>query len=270
MKAIYLMPLGYFLATRVPGAIASISWVAVYVIPLLLVGSLAQLPIIDTLAIQLLSIATVYAVYEVGYLQNDALTTRGEASPTLRLSPDEMDNVRRRFTVIALVRAVIVILLLALLYQMDPPGMQGLLVSLAILIPTFVIYNLTRGAINVPLHFLLVSLRFCAPVLVLIPYPDATLLLYLILLFPLINTLERAAEPRYGLRWAQANPLANQSSGRWQYYLGLGALWSVTCVGLDVNVMTLVPIAYLFAYRLLSPTALSRLVRSGRGGEADQ
>ncbi|MEM7364091.1 MAG: hypothetical protein AAF525_08695 [Pseudomonadota bacterium] len=265
MRAIYVLPLGYFLATRVPGTIASISWAAIYIVPLLLIGTLAQLPLIDAIAIQLLAMVIIYTIYELGYLQNDALTTRTETSPTLRLTPDEMLMVGRWFPGIILARVIIAALLLALLETLNPPGLDALMFCIVILIPTFLTYNLTRGAINVPLHFILVSVRFSAPVLVLIPETDVMLVLYLILMFPLINTMERAAEPRYELAWLQRNPLANQTSGRWIYYLGFSIVWTVICITLDLNVLTLIPIVYLFAYRLLSPVLLSKLALSRTG-----
>lgn len=253
MKIIYLLPLGYFLATRVPGHLASASWIAVYIVPLLMIGSFSPLAITDAFAIQWLAIVAIYTVYEVGYLQNDALTTRSETSPTLRLTPAEMTNVQRLLAPIILVRIFILAALLVVLYALSPPGFNGFVICLACIIPVFLVYNLTRGPVNVPLHFLLVSLRFTAPVVVLFPQLDLLTVVYLLLLFPIINTLERAAEPRYGLTWAQRNPIANQSSGRWQYYLGLSMLWAGTCLALGINLMTLIPIVYLFAYRLLSP-----------------
>jgi hypothetical protein len=48
--------------------------------------------------------------------------------------------------------------------------------------------------------------------------PRVETALYGFLLFPLINSLERAAEPRYHIMWLQNFRLTNQVSGRWAYF----------------------------------------------------
>ncbi len=201
---------------------------------------------------QLLELAVaatvIYVFYELGYLENDVVTVRMEQDPTLRLSPEQGEYVMAHVPAILISRVLLGAGGLWLLKE--TPGFVWFLVALCFLILVFATYNRVRGKLNALLHPILVTIRYCGPLIVLVPEID--LLIYGFLLFPLINSLERAAEPRYEIAELQSLWFTNQVSGRWSYYaaLSLGVAAYVHLTG--ESWALLVPVMYLFSYRVLT------------------
>lgn len=243
----FFVPYAYFLSTRVITPAARLSWVLIYFVPLGLTHAVFTPAWSGAALLQLLLAATaVYALYELGYIENDTLTVQNEVSPTLRLSESQTAYVTENLSKIVTFRLGISMSLV--LFMSAAAGISWFLVGLLLLGLTFAIYNRTRGKFNALLHPVLVSLRFSLPVLVVLP--DLEVLVYLLLLFPLLNSLERAAEPRYGITWLQTLWLTNQSSSRWLYYLLLMLLTVAYLPLMDQSPALLVPVCYMFIYRL--------------------
>jgi hypothetical protein len=89
--------------------------------------------------------------------------------------------------------------------------------------------------------------------------PDLMFLGFTIIAFPLINLIERGAEPRYHVHWLQRRVFLNQRSGRWIYYLIASFLWLVFAIAMGIDIKTTVLLVCLFVYRLISPLLSSRL-----------
>tara|TARA_R110002072_G_scaffold13418_7_gene56201 strand:+ start:35897 stop:36682 length:786 start_codon:yes stop_codon:yes gene_type:complete len=252
----FYIPLAYFFGTRVVTAKARISWCMIYPVPLLLiVFAFGQGFDLEDLVQLILASVCTYTIYELGYIQNDTVTIRSEAQPNLRLGELELEYVSDYWLVMLLVRLMIAGLLLSSLYS--APGFLLYLLSLLILGTVFQIYNRQRGPMNALLHPVLVTARFCGPLMLLLP--DLTVFCYGLLVFPVLNGLERAREPRYGLTRLERIWFANSGSGRWGYYLVVLAAWLLLCVTLDLSLLTGLPLFYMFVYRLGSPWILTRL-----------
>jgi hypothetical protein len=243
----FFMPYAYFLSTRVVTPAARLSWVLIYFVPLGLTHAVFTPAWSGEALNQLLLAATaVYALYELGYLENDTVTVQHEVSPTVRLSESQTAYVAENLSKIVTFRLGVGISLI--LFISAAAGITWFLVGMLLLGVTFAIYNRTRGKFNALLHPILVSLRFSLPVLVVLP--ELEVLLFLLLVFPLLNSLERAAEPRYGITWLQTLWLTNQASSRWLYYLLL-MLLTVSYLPLaDQSPALLIPVCYMFIYRL--------------------
>ena len=253
----FYLPPAYFFGTRVTSWSARLSWALIYIAPLFLT-LFAFAPDVVWSGYLYLSIGmlAIYAVYEIGYIENDVHTVKQEEQPTLRLDSNQTTYVEGKWRSIVLVRALITLALLMACSSAD--GFLWFLLGLALLLPTFMTYNRFRGPMNAWIHPWLVGIRFCAPLVLVLPQLDV--LLYGFLLFPLINSLERAAEPRYGFLGLQSLWLTNQVSGRWSYYgmllLTLG-VWS----WLNQQAwLMLLPVVYMFVYRVF--TGLVRPVKA--------
>ena len=252
---VFYLPFAYFLSTRIVTAKARISWMMIYFVPLLLI-LLCFLPDVQPEhAVQLLLATTcTYVVYELGYIENDTVTIRHEQEPTLRLDDLQQEYIADYWLVILLVRLTIAAGLLS--YLLASPGAALYVGSLLCLALIFPLYNRRRSSVNAALHPLLVTARYCGPLLLLMP--DPMVFAFGLLMFPVVNGLERAAEPRYQLRFMQQLWFANGDSGRWGYYLVASVVWLWVCFAAGLDWLTVVPLLYMFFYRMVSP----RLVRA--------
>jgi phosphoserine phosphatase len=263
-RLIYYLPLAYFLATRLKTPVKLLSWIAILPVPLLMVGLLVSpLDPVTTGSIILLGITASYTVYELGYLQNDVVTVTREDNPTLRLSETERDFVRQHWLTILATRVLALAAFLTDIELLEPPGMSYYYFSLLLLVIVFPVYNSIRSWINVPLHFLLVCGRFMGPVLLVAPAVNPIFLGYLILIFPLLNVLERGAEPRYGITWLQDIRLTNQVSGRWIYYLVVSLVWLGVCQVTGLSLLSMSVLAYMLIYRAMAPQFINWWQRRG-------
>lgn len=254
-KAIFYLPFAYFFASRLVSPVKMVSWIAIYPVPILMAIILfGGNPSWEIVIVALLGMCATYTIYELGYLQNDAITISNEKNPTIRLNPESLQYVRGTWIWILAFRLFLCGMLIVLILQFEPPGFEIFLMSLSVIALTFLIYNELRSWINVPLHFLLVCGRFCGPAILVLP--DPVFLAYLVLIFPLINLIERGAEPRYNLTCLQRSVMSNHTSGRWIYYLIVGSLWSILSVVLQFELITTFIFLYLFLYRLVSPSLL--------------
>lgn len=256
------MPLAYFSVTRLAGLPAFASWIMIYPVPVLLSLLLLTPDLIylsDVIA-TLLAMLAVYSIYELGYMDNDSRTVALESEPTERLTAQDKAFWRRWRLLVILVRGLFTLLsvvMIGVLVQGNPAGTAWYLLGLAGISVVFPIYNSTRGRINLPLHFLLVTCRFAAPGMILVQWDRPAYLLVMALAFPLPNLLERAGEARYGL--APFAPLLRQRHIfriGWYGALTLLAMlaWQFGRIGGGVVAF----FGYWLAYRVIAPL----LVRS--------
>ena len=258
---VYYCPFAYFVKSRLKTRVRFLSWLFIYPLPILLGCWLfnSGMSFDDLISVSMAVIAT-YSLYELGYLQNDSVTIENERSPTLRLTGPEISLVKRLRVSILIVRLGISLFFLWMIYHLGQSGFSAFLLTLVIIAVVFPVYNRTRGKINMPLHFILVCCRFCGPALLV--YPAPMFLFYLVLAFPILNLIERSAEPRYDIKWIRWAPfvtLSNQHSGRPIYYLLACFAWLAICLVVPIDLLTGLLFVYFFLYRLLSPVLLDSI-----------
>ncbi|EKT63115.1 WbuO protein [Providencia alcalifaciens Dmel2] len=238
----FYIPFYYSFKTRFRTKIKLLSWFLIYVIPLL---SITFIYSSSEVSASLINIILFYTIYEVGYIFNDTYTIKKESSPTLRLSKNQLDYCEKNIIFICIFRLITSIFLLFVLKSIGFNWIYSLsVVTLIALI--YCIYNSIRNKINLLLHFLLVNLRYTA---VVIPFLSLYEILIVIFIFPIINLLERASEPRFGLTYFQKFLLSNKESGRYIYYLIL----SIALIILNGIYYPLFWISfYYFIFRLFS------------------
>jgi len=256
----YLTPFAYFLSTRLISPEKILSWLVIYPFALLL----AYTTFTDELSIEsftavAIAMLIIYTIYELGYMANDVFTVLHEVNPTTRLSERESKFIQAHWYRLLSGRVGLAILLLGVLAYLRQDGFKVFCLMLAIMSITFYLYNITRGGINIPLHFILVICRFSGPCMLVMP--EGIFFAFTLLAFPIINLIERAAEPRYNQAWLQNMIFSNQKSGRWLYYLLASFLWAGVAIVLELELETLGLLIFLFIYRLVSPLLALRLAR---------
>lgn len=194
-----------------------------------------------------MTITAIYFLYEIGYIYNDAETIKTEKEPTLRLRADELEYYKKHKISIYLSRFFVA----SILILMTCFEVESLIPMLVFLItPTFHLYNHIRNNGTLILHFVLVTLRFSLPFYII----SGSVIAFSasLLLFPVINIMERSSEKKFKLEIAQKNILGNCKSGRYIYYalstIVLGIVWNFDVLIPYIFVLSL----YFFVYRLLT------------------
>ena len=251
--SIFYLPFWYSKQTRFRTIPRFFSWIIIYVIPVSL-SFLFVSPEFSYINLfkSLLAILLVYNLYEIGYIYNDTETIKKEISPTLRLESHQLQFYENNKNNIYSFRFLVALLITFALSFYDRVFIF-LLASWAI-IPAYALYNSVRSRLNIPLHFVLVTLRYCSPVLLFTGGGGVYICFFMLLLFPLINTLERCSESRFKFDYFKDLFLTNRKNGRYVYYLIL-LIAGLTCCYIFGEYTFYVFSCYAFyymAFRLLS------------------
>mgnify|MGYP000035318073 CR=1 FL=1 len=132
----FYVPYGYFAKTRVKTLSAQVSWVLIYFVPLLLTlfAFQGEIQILDVLYL-LLGTTAIYALYEIGYIDNDTTTVQLETEPTHRLDKSQTALVQEQQLWIFGTRIVTAALMLILC--LAAPGFSWLLIGIVVRVLTF-------------------------------------------------------------------------------------------------------------------------------------
>lgn len=240
----FYIPFFYFIKTRLKRKVKIASWLFIYHVPILLFSYLYN----DYVGFNILCvIVVIYCLYEIGYIYNDTETIKNEINPTLRLCSNELDYYEKHKYRIYLVR-ILIALSLCLWYAICY-GKYDIFLTWLIL-PVFLYYNLIRSRFNLILHFILVTLRFSLPFYIL----SSSIMFFIasLLLFPLLNLIERCAENRFNLCFFQGFLLSNKTSGRYIYYFLIAIFLAPFCIMYNQLVSILFVCIYFLLFRLFS------------------
>ena len=190
---IFYLPILYTYITRLRTPLKCFSWSCIYVIPIICLLFLqnAQWNIsIMNILFTLLVIVTVYNFYEIGYIQNDTETIKNEHKPTARLSAEMLGYYERHKELIYLQRMVQGLLLIFSLWLLkaELTGCILFLFAMVLLLLVYQFYNHIRGHWNMILYFMLVSIRYCSPLLLFSDNLSWSLFVLALMVFPVIKT----------------------------------------------------------------------------------
>lgn len=252
----FFLPYVYFYITRLKSFSKLISWLCIYALPLLIFGlELGWFNTKQDLLLFLLIVTLIYTLYEVGYIYNDAETIKTEVNPTTRLDVKQLDFFyKNKFSIYCLRGGIALLLSWICLYHFNATVYSILFIWM--IIPLYVLYNSTRSILNLPLHFLLVSVRFCAPIFVF--GFNLNMLFALLLLFPVINLIERCGEKRFNLKIFQFGLFKNKNHLRVSYYFFVFMLICFVNNEMLLNV-GFYSFVYMFLYRGISPFVYNTL-----------
>ncbi|MDK9728571.1 hypothetical protein KI701_10240 [Vibrio sp. D415a] len=243
----FYTPFLYSIHTRFKSIEKLVSWVLIYIVPVLLLILMPNGFESELVFLSFIYLTGVYAAYEMGYIWNDAETIKNEKKPTLRLSREELRFYEESKYSIYFGRILLITVLGGGIYFFNKEISMYYLANIVIILALYAVYNNVRSLANLPLHFMLVLSRYVLPIIVLSQASWASAA-WLILVFPLINLIERCSEKRFNLEFFSKFYLANKGRGRYVYYF----IVSVLCVLFSAPTYISIVVLYMLLYRLLS------------------
>lgn len=259
------IPFKYSVVTRLSPLQDRVSWVLIQHLPILYLvavgGQVADLP--ARCVVAALAMICMQTFYEMGYIQNDVLTTRSEAAPTLRLPAPLLEFGANNFASIIVIRVAIGSALLAAfltLAWLSETAVNAALFATVLLatMMAFHLHNSTRSRWNVATYFLLASGRYGAvPVLL---APEGLVVIYAlisVLMVPLVRTLEHACKPKYGLATLSMVMIPFEKS-RVIYYLAASVTYFSVTPSTPQLLLPGFVLVYLLVYRCAVLFVVSR------------
>ena len=204
----FYIPFYYLIHTRLKTNFDLLSWQIIFIIPQFTI-TYFYLNIRSDIFILIFFITQLafHSVYEIGYIENDNLTTKNEKKPTLRLNRKGSAFIKKNYSKVIYVKYLIVLLLVGLLYWINTFAAYRLnifsFISLLVLNRIFFfLHNNIRSRLNILTFFLLSITKFIFPLVLFI---DFETLLYPILLsviiFPLLRSIEISTLKRHDFKF---------------------------------------------------------------------
>ncbi len=192
-------------------------------------------------------------IYEIGYLENDALTIRNEKHPNIRISQWEIRFIQEHYWRIVILRLIIFLALLGVLVLLGLFTSSQLKLFLLVVGAGrlfFFLHNRIRSRWNILTYLLLCLSKYWVFPLVYLGFNFELAPYWVIFLtFPLLRTLEHAIKPKYRFLTLK-NWMGSLDVFRVRYY----GLWLVVAIlhlfffeGSKILVYSL---AYFFLFRL--------------------
>lgn len=172
----------------------------------------------------LAALLTWLSFYEIGYLQNDAITIKKETNPTLRIPQEQIRFIQGNFKQIVLWKTLIGVGGLLLLWFVNNSGLMRLSVvfflgMIVLSRISFYLHNTIRSRWNIVTYLFLTSTKYLS--LPFLFFQDSVLFqvvcVSIWILFPLLRTLEHAAKVKYSITWLQKG-MGNLDQFRVIYY----------------------------------------------------
>lgn len=221
----FFIPGYYLLYSRLKRKSEVISLLIIY--PIFLLIALLLFTKIETLQLVLcftLAWAAWLAAYEIGYLENDAITIKKESNPTLRIKANEIRWIQDHFIKIQIIRLLIAATLLLLLYYYfnhllvinDFFIFVGCIIAARFF---FYLHNTIRSRWNIATYILISTTKYLSLPLLFTHHIEWSpeLFIALFLSFPVVRTIEQSAYSKYDIQWAK-NLVGNVDFFRLKFY----------------------------------------------------
>jgi hypothetical protein len=250
----YLIPYVYGFTTRANTIFYKISFLLVVVLPILLSIILLNTDITYITLRFLLAFTAMYIVYEIGYIFNDTYTVRFEKNPTHRLNKEERYKVERLANLLISVRIFLVIICILLLNYLEIKNLSLFVVMLGLLGVSYAFHNYYRNKLNIiTIFFVLVFKYISVPVLFVPISKYIYLSIILILMVPIIRTIEFASKEKYKIKLFNN---FNLDIFRIWYYLFLTIVFIILSIINSQFIIALLLASYFLIFRIMSYTVL--------------
>jgi len=235
------IPLYYTFQSRIITKSERVSWVLIFPLFLLLISLSFNLNVY----IFILSFLCVMSIYEVGYLYNDIITVKKEIAPTIRIK-NEMDGFKKSFYLHIIFRVIISVSISIWIFYLTNSGY--LFYAILCVSLFYIVHNTIRSRINIISYFCLVSARYIFPVFLIV---DSSLLIFLLLIFPICRTIEHACKKKYNLNFLM-QLVSNIDRFRVKYYFFLLIIYMSLFLAFDIKLAYVLFALYFLIIRLLS------------------
>jgi hypothetical protein len=255
----YSIPFLYYFDTRINSLTKKIAWAIVNVFPILwLCAMITEINIFILAGLYFLGLSAMMSIYEVGYLENDIITTKNEKNPTRRLDEHRHTLVAQKYNTIITLKFGIA-LLICICFLLTKAGANTQLyivqfvISLVLLRVIYLVHNKIRNRYNILTFLGLIIIKHYSIILLFVPFNQSLYLFLLIfILFCGQRLIEYASKRRFGLNIN----IGKLDVFRVSYYL-ICLVGSVLYIMIKEDSIHLfdnlfVPVAlYLFLFRLL-------------------
>lgn len=191
----FFVPLLYALETRFlkRSKLGVIVWATEFLLPTIIALWLFKYSF-EEWCYWIVSILSVYNLYEIGYIQNDCETIKRELNPTLRVSTKELLFYEKWKLSIYGLRFLLGILGSAFFFYLG--SSSGHIFIFWLIVPIYAIYNYLRGRVNLYLIFLLTSYRYCMPLILVCDITKSDnmeIILAVLIVYPVLKLIEICA-----------------------------------------------------------------------------
>lgn len=247
----FFVPLLYALETRFlkRSKLGAIVWATEFLLPTIIALWLVKYNFAEWYY-WIVSILSVYNLYEIGYIQNDCETIKREQKPTLRVSTKELLFYEKwKYSIYGL--RFLLGLLGSVFFLYHGSNFSHILIFWLI-VPIYAIYNYLRGRVNLYLIFILTSYRYCMPLILVCDIAKSEnmeIILAVLVVYPVLKLIEICAGGKSlpQEKWTKIF-MANYESRfvfRIKYYFCLSILFVVFQLVGNANLFWLLPVYFL-------------------------
>jgi hypothetical protein len=231
MNYFFFLPFYYLIHSRLKNKFELFSWQIIFFIPIL-IFTYYYLEIKSNIFIHLFLISQVifYSIYEIGYIENDIITVKKEKNPTIRLNKKNTKFISKNYSILIYSRYLIFLLLVSLLFWIDKYieyilNIELFLFQIIITRIIFFFHNQIRNRLTIFTFFFLSVSKYTFPFILFIEINENFYVnfFFLILLFPLLRSIEILCLKRYNLNFI-INIIKNIDKLRVVYYFVLSTL----------------------------------------------
>lgn len=200
----YYIPLLYALSTRFAHRSKKgvVQWIVDYWFPLtmlFLVSSTKRDVLL--LGISIVAIISVYNLYEIGYIQNDADTVKGEVKPTMRLCDSDLAYYERnKFNIYGfrLVQGIFCSCFFCIIHS-NKSGFLVILALMWLILPLYHVYNNNRKKWCIVLLNILTTYRYVMPLLLVWGSFDSFSIAIAYFMYPFPTIIQQIVMGKFGV-----------------------------------------------------------------------
>lgn len=249
----YLIPFRYLYISRFTHISEWLSLLWIFPIYLVyLIFGIYELPLIPHVGSFLVGFAAWMSIYEIGYMENDAITTQRERFPNFRIPAEQMAFIEDNLVAIRARRLLIFAVLVGLngllgWWTLTQIGWFILWVSMARLF--FVLHNRIRSRANIATYFGLCLAKYTVfPFLYLCTSQGWEPYLVVLVSFVLLRTTEHGTKEKYGLLSLQRR-IGSLDTFRAIYYAVATLLAAIAFLFWEVSAVFVLSLGYFLLFR---------------------
>ncbi|WP_157231621.1 wbuO protein [Cecembia lonarensis] len=202
------------------------------------------------------------SIYEIGYMENDAITINKEKEPNIRIEKEDITFIQGNFKMIIALRILLLAIICNLVYFFGLLSLEKILllcgyIGLSRLF--FYLHNTIRSRWNIATYFVLCVLKYYLVVWVFMDW-DFGIEPYLIVLFsfPILRTIEHSVKKKYELERIQ-NAVGSLDTFRVMYYSVLLLITVFGFLFFGSGIRWVYSIGFFFVFRF----GIFALIKSG-------